>query len=229
MTDIEKIKFGMYGEVLNLLGKNIDVTLSIKPVSVLMTKLGRIVDEIERIDKVQPRELIGKTAEVSFRREHLLNDLINVSSALFNYARQTGSIELRDGSRVNPAGLLHLKDEEILLKAEALRMLALKYVPELRRMGITPNALHNMGLKIEYFRRSLESRDFYSGEVCAGKGLSELFSDADQVLENADYLIEPLSDEFEEFYDEYIAVRDLEGRGERKALLDLKEDEDANN
>ncbi|HEX2962025.1 MAG TPA: hypothetical protein VHO43_09565 [Ignavibacteriales bacterium] len=229
MNDIEKKKYGMYEDVLNLLTRNIDLSLGLGPAAFLMTRLRRVMDEIEQTDKDTSSIVLDAAAENAAGRDGLLADLAAVSSALFNFSRQSGNVELRDRTRYNQSYLMRLSDLELLNKAEALRMLALKYVAEIRRMGITPNTIHNLGLKIEYFRRSLEKRVLSSGAVLENRQMSELFSIADGILESTDKLIDPLSGDFEEFYEKYVYLRDFENQDGRKALWGLEEDERANN
>ncbi|MGE5432525.1 MAG: hypothetical protein ACM3QX_15690 [Syntrophomonadaceae bacterium] len=226
MNDIEKKKYGMYGDVLSLLTRNVDLSLSLGPVSFLMTRLRRTMDEIEQADKDAPAEILDLTVEAIAGREGLAADLAVVSTALFNFSRQSGNVELKDKARYNQSYLMRLSDSELLHKAEALRILALRYVSEIRRMGVTPNIIHNLGLKIEYFRRSVEKRILNSGTDLQSRRLSELFLIADGILEGTDKLIDPLSGDFGEFYAEYICARDFENRDGRKALTGLEEDED---
>lgn len=224
MNDIEKKKFEMYGNVLSLLTKYID--LSLGPVSFLMAKLRKIVEEIEQLDKRAFSGLPDEAIENKARRDNLIADLACVSSALLIYSRHSGNAELKEGARFNQSNLMHLPDDELLKKAEALRLLALRYIAELRRLGITVSLVHNLGLKIEYFRRSLDKRVLASKSEFISRQMSDLFLIADQILENTDKLVGPLAGEFEEFYGEYISTRDFENRDGRKtALLGLEEDE----
>ncbi|MGE5352189.1 MAG: hypothetical protein ACM3P0_08895 [Acidobacteriota bacterium] len=229
MNEIEKKKYGMYEDVLNLLTRNIDLSLGLGPAALLMTRLRRVMDEIEQTDKDASAEVLDLRVESTAGRDGLIADLASVSLALFNFSRQSGNVELRDRTRYNASYLMRLSDSELLHKAEALRIQALKYIAEIRRMGLTPNTIHNLGLKIEYFRRSLERKVFSSGAVLESRQMSELFSIADAILESTDKLIDPLSGDFEEFYEKYICLRDFENQDGRKAFQGLEEDERANN
>ncbi|HEX2866286.1 MAG TPA: hypothetical protein VHO03_04550 [Ignavibacteriales bacterium] len=225
MNELEKKKFTMYGNVLSLLAKYID--LSLGPVPFLMAKLRRTVEEIERLDR---RAFLGNpdwAIENKARRDNLIADLACVSSALFNYSRHSGSTELKEGTKLNQSNLMHLPDDELLNKAEALRLLALRNIAELRRLGITVSLVHNLGLKIEYFRRSQDKRVSAPKAEFSARQMSDLFLIADQVLENTDKLVGSLAGEFEEFYGEYISTRDFENREGRKTITlpGLEEDE----
>lgn len=229
MNDIEKKKFEMYGNVLSLLTKYIN--LSLGPVSFMMAKLKRTVEEIEQLEKRASLSFPDGAIESAARRDNLITDLASVSSALSSYSRHSGNADLKEGTRFSQSGLMHLSDDELLKKAEALRLLALRYIAELRRLGITVSLLHNLGLKIEYFRKALDKKVSVQALEFAGRRqMSDLFLIADQILENTDKLVDPLAEEFEEFYVDYISTRDFENRDGRKAaLLGLEEDEARDN
>lgn len=225
MNEIQKKKLKMYGDVLNLLADHINLSLNLGAVSFLMSRLRRTMDEIEQTDKDAAAKVQDMSLEYTSGRDGLIADLASVSSALFNFAKQSGNVELRDRARYNQSYLLRLSDSELLNKAEMLRMLSLKYISEIRRMGVTPSLIHNVGLKIEYFRRSLERKVLNSGAVLENRQISELFSAADQTLEYIDKLIDPVSGDLEVLYGEYVSLRNFTSQTGPKALLDLEEDE----
>ncbi|MGE5399231.1 MAG: hypothetical protein ACM3S2_02445 [Ignavibacteriales bacterium] len=226
MNDIEKKKMGMYEAVLGLLAENKDITSGIRSFSSNIIKLRKVMDEIRRKEKELSSEILEKTIINANRKDDLLVALVPVTSALFNFARQTNNVELREKTRLTQSHFIRLLDAELTNKAEAIRILALKHIVELKKFGITTNSIHNLGIKIEYFRNSLNNKIASLISSDTVMQMNNLFGDADNILTQMDKFVEMVNDEYEEFYDEYIYTRDLENQDESKELIELDEDEE---
>ncbi|MDP4175311.1 MAG: hypothetical protein Q8933_15155 [Bacteroidota bacterium] len=225
MNDFEKQKLGMYESVLTLLSENRDIVSSIRSFTSNSTKLRKVMDEIRRLDKELSSEILDKTIQNAKAKDDLINAVYPVISGLFNFAKMTNDLSLKEKTRITKSHLYRMLDKELMDKAEAARMFALTYVVQLKKFGITTNLIHELTNQTSVFKSTLENKVSSLISSSTVMLLSDLFKKADGILGIMDQFVETLEDEYEEFYVDYLDARDLENQDVKKILMEEDEDE----
>lgn len=225
MNDFEKQKLGMYESVLTLLSENRDIVSSIRSFTSNSTKLRKVMDEIRRLDKELSSEILDKTIQNAKAKDDLINSLYPVISGLFNFAKMTNDLSLKEKTRITKSHLYRMLDKELMDKAEATRMFALTYVVQLKKFGITTNLIHDLANQSSIFKSTLENKVSSLISSSTVMLLSDLFKRADGILGIMDQFVESIEDEYEEFYVDYLDARDVENQDVKKILMEEDEDE----
>ncbi|MGE5430390.1 MAG: hypothetical protein ACM3QX_04910 [Syntrophomonadaceae bacterium] len=226
MNDVEKKKLGMYESVLTLLAENKDITTTVRSFNSTITKLRRAMDEIRRTEKALSSEILDKTILNARAKDNLITALVPVISALFNYARQTSNIELREKTRFTQSHLVRMLESELINKAEGAYLLAEKYMSMARIPGLNNKTLADLSANTGIFRNTLANKVSSLIDSTTVIFMNDLFNNADNILAQMDKFVEQLPDEYEEFYDEYIYARDLENQDQVKAMMELEEEDE---
>jgi hypothetical protein len=211
MGDNEKSKLTMYETVITYLLENRDIISVNRSFSHTISRLRKAIDEI----KVKDRELSSDTMEKTLLaykiKDELIFTLIPITSALYSIARETGNIELKEKTRLSQSYFIRLRDTELVNISLAIHQLAVRNSYRLGKHNITKTMVHNLKDKTEKFRDALDNKIITFVSSNAALSLKSAFQDADDILTNQmDKLMEPLSDEYEEFYDDYLAIRSNE-------------------
>lgn len=226
MSDNEKLKLGMYESVLSFLLENRDITSTIRGFNSSVTKLRKIIDEIKRTEKELSSAILEKTIISSTAKEDLIVSLIPISYALFNFARESGDIQLKEKTRMSHSSFERMRDSQLLDKAGMLYMLSMLNLAKLKKFGITSEVLESVDLKVDLFRRSLDEKINTFISSGAAMTMTRLIEQADSLLmKQMDSYVENLSDEFIEFYDEYLMVRSLEYQDLKNELQESEEED----
>jgi hypothetical protein len=224
MNDFEKQKLGMYESVLTLLSENRDIVSSVRAFTSNSFKLRKVMDEIRRLDRELSSEILNKTIQNANAKEELIVALTPVTSALFNLAKDTNDLKLKEKTRLTKSHLVRMLDKDLMDNAEAIRLLALAYVVQLKKFGISPSNVHLLTDKLAFFKNTLENKVTSLISSSTVLMLSDLFKKADGILTVMDMFVESLEDEYEEFYEEYIDARDIENQDLKKSIMDEEEE-----
>lgn len=225
MNDFEKQKLGMYESVLTLLSENKDIVLSVRTFTSNGSKLRKTMDEIRKLDKELSSEILDKTIRNAGAKDEFINAICPVVTALFNFAKETNNLALKEKTRFTKSNFYRMLDKELLDKGEAVRMLSLTYIGKLKKYGISTNSIHLLNDKLAAFKHTLDNKVSSLISSTTVMMLADLFKKADDILNIMDQFAESLEDEFEEFYEEYLEARDIENQDLKKSLMDLEEDE----
>lgn len=226
MTDLEKNKIGVYESVISVLAENKDIVSTIKQFSYTITKLRRLIDEVNKLDKVISSQVLEKTIISSNAKEELIVALCKVSSALYNYARDNGDIELKAKTRISHSNFIRLRDSELLDKSELIQLLAKKYAPKLKKYGLFAADTEDLKSKIGNYRVALSNKVTGLLSSDSVMAMGNLFNNADQLVKQMDVYAEALSDEYLEFYEDYIFARDIENQDQVKAMMEMEMEEE---
>lgn len=226
MNDFEKQKLGMYESVLLLLAENKDIVSTVRSFGANISKLRKAMDEIRRVDRELSSEILNKTIQNASAKDELIIVLEPVTTALFNYARKSNDIMLKEKTRLTKSHFVRMLDKELTDKAEAIRVLAVANAPHLKKMGIFQGDIKFLAENLNTFRNTLENKVSSLISSSTVVFLSDLFAKADGIMSTMDAFVESLDDEFEEFYDEYLEARDLSNQDQAKALMALEEEDE---
>ncbi|MCU7493243.1 MAG: hypothetical protein ACM3UR_02695 [Bacteroidota bacterium] len=226
MNDVEKKKLGMYESVLTLLAENKDITSTVRSFNSTITKLRKAMDEIRRTEKALSSEILDKTILNARAKDNLITALVPVISSLFNYARQTNNLELREKTRFTQSHLVRMLDSELIKKAEGTYLLAEKYMAMARIPGLNNRTLADLSAQTDAFRNTLAKKISSLIDSSTVMFMNDLFNNADSIMTQMDKFVEQLTEEYEEFYDEYIYARDLENQDQVKAMMELEEEDE---
>lgn len=227
MTDNEKLKIGMYESVISYLFENRDIISTIRGFTSSINKLRKVIDEIKRKEKELSSDILEKTIISSKAKEDMIVSVIPLAQAIFNYAKQTGNIQLKEKSRLSHSMFERMRDSQLLDKCTMIHMLGAKYISSLAPYAISEDTINNVGTKIEEYRHSLGQKisSFISSDTVVSMNL--LFEESDFILmKQMDNYMEILSDEYVEFYDDYLIVRSLEYQDLKNELQEEEEDEE---
>lgn len=226
MNDFEKQKLGMYESVLMLLAENKDIVSSVRSFGANISKLRKAMDEIRKVDRELSSEILDKTIQNAKAKDDLIISLEPVTSALFNHARKTGDVMLKEKTRLTKSHFVRMLDKDLTDKAEAIRALAAAHAPHLKKMGIYQSDIKFLTDNLNAFRNTLGNKVVSLISSSTVVMLSDLFAKADDILSIMDAFVESLDDEFDEFYDEYLEARDLSNQDQVKALMELEEEDE---
>ena len=211
MSDSEKNRMSMYETVITYLLENKDVISINRSFSHAISKLRKVIDEIKIKDKELSSDALEKTIITNEAKDDLIFALVPVTSALYNFAKESANIELKEKVRLSQSNLVRLRDNELLNKSIAVHHFAGIYISKLGKFRIKKNVLHALNQKIEKFRDALDNKIVTFVSSNAVLSLNASFQDAENILNNQlDKLMEPFSDEYEEFYDDYLSIRSME-------------------
>lgn len=226
MSENEQNKLDMYEAVLTLLGENKDIISTIPAFNWAISKLRKTIDEIKREDKMISAETFNMTIQTSKIKDELIFTLVPVASALFNFAKSTNNLALKEKTRYTQSHFVRMLDKELIEKADMLLLFADKYLPKLKNYHINADTLKKLSAVQTTFKSSLGNKIASLISTSALTPLTELFNEADKILSKyMDVYIENLIDEYEEFYDEYLWTRDVQNLDDKKALMELEEEE----
>lgn len=226
MSENEQNKLDMYEAVLTLLGENKDIISTIPAFNWAISKLRKTIDEIKREDKMISAETFNMTIQTSKIKDELIFTLVPVASALFNFAKSTNNLALKEKTRYTQSHFVRMLDKELIEKADMLLLFADKYLPKLKNYHINADTLKKLSAVQSTFKSSLGNKIASLISTSALTPLTELFNEADKILSKyMDVYIENLIDEYEEFYDEYLWTRDVQNLDDKKALMELEEEE----
>lgn len=225
MNDFEKQKLGMYESVLTLLSENKDIVASVRSFGSTISKLRKAMDEIRKVDKELSSEILNKTVQNAKAKDELIIFLDPVTSALYNYARKTNDLSLKEKTRLTKSQFVRMLDYDLIIKAETVRTLAVSHAAHLRKLGIYQSDIALLTEKLNLFRNTLDNKVSSLISSSTVMFLSDLFTKADNILTLMDEFVESLGDDSEEFYDEYLEARDLSNQDQKKALMELEEED----
>lgn len=226
MSENEQKQLDMYEAVLSLLSENKDIISSIPSFSWAISKLRKVIDEIKKEDRMISAETFNITIQTSQNKDELIFHLVPVASALFNYARSVNDLALKEKARFTQSHFVRLMDKELIEKAELLILLAEKYLPKLKNYKVNSSLLNNLSGLLRTFKGSLDNKIASLISTSSLTPLTELFNEADKILSKyMDNYMENVMEDYEEFYDEYLWTRDVANLDDKKALMELEEEE----
>ncbi|MDP4175264.1 MAG: hypothetical protein Q8933_14920 [Bacteroidota bacterium] len=226
MNDFEKQKLGMYESVLTLLSENKDIVTTVRSFSSNITKLRRAMDEIRRVDRELSSEILDKTIQNAKAKDELIIFLEPVTTALFNFARKTDNFTLKEKTRLTKSQFVRMLDKDLMYKAELIRELGEANLAQLRKFGVRQHDIEALAERLGIFRNTFDNKVSSLISSSTVVFLSDLFAKADEILTVMDAFVESLEDEYEEFYDEYLESRDLSNQDQKKALMELEEEDE---
>lgn len=226
MSENEQNKIDMYEAVLSLLAENKDIISGIPSFNWAISKLRKAIDEIKREDKMISSETFNMTIQTSKIKDELIFNLVPIASALFNFAKATNNLPLKEKTRFTQSHFVRMLDKELIEKADLLILLAEKNIGKLKSYHVSNASINNVKGILSTFKSSLDSKIASLISTSALTPLTELFNESDKILSKyLDIYMENLMAENEEFYDEYLWTRDTENLDDKKALMELEEDE----
>lgn len=226
MSENEQKQLDMYEAVLLLLSENKDIISQMPSFNWAISKLKKVIDEIKREDKVISHETFEITIKTSNIKDNLIFGLVPVVSAVFQYARSSNNLALKEKTRFTQSHFVRMLDKELIERAEVILPIAYKNLAHLGKYGISKKTLEDLGTRIQDFKNILDNKLASLISTSALTPLTELFNEADKILSKyMDVYAENLVEEYEEFYDDYLWTRNVENLDDKKALMEL-EDED---
>lgn len=217
MTDNEKNKLIMYESVLSFLGENRNITSNIRAFSWSTSKFRRIIEEIKRKEKEFSTETLEKTIITSKAKDELILGLVPVSAHLFRYAKSVKDLEIISQTRFTQTTFIRLTEKELLEITVAIITLAENKISVLKKNGVDLHVLQNLKMKNERYRHALENKVASYISSATVLAINSLFEEADKILNNfMDSFVEVLSDDYPEFYQDYLSVRNVEIRDLRR-------------
>jgi hypothetical protein len=227
MNDIERNKLGMYDSLIGFLQENRDITTTIRGFNWSLTKLRRVIDDIELKEKEISSQMLEKTIQTSKVREELIVNLSALLTSMFTYSRQIGDVHLKEKCRCTQSSLVRMRDSELIDKAIGTIQISEKHLDGLKSFKIYKKDIERIAKLVEQFKKSLEVKitSFISSDAVESMGT--LFQDADRILtDQMDKYIELLDEQYDEFYDDYLLIRTMENQEEMVDSLEIEEIEE---
>jgi len=226
MTDKERSKLSMYESLISFINENREITINVRGFSQTGFKLRKIVDDIKLKEKELSSDILGKTIITYKAKDELVFSLVPVTIALFNFAKSTGNLSLKEKTRYGQSHFYRMMDRELIYKAELMCILTGSCFPKIKKFGINSNTLRDLTNKINNYKACLDNKitSLISSNMVASLGV--LFDSADKICNMMDSFAEILSENFTEFYDDYIEVRTLEYHSQKNELLEEEVEEE---
>lgn len=228
MSDTERNKLNMYESVVSVCLENREIINSVRSFPWSITKLRKVIDEIKRKEKELSSETLEKTIITYKLKDELIFSLVPVVSSLFNFAKESNNLSLKDKTRHSQSYYVRLRDKELLDKAYGIYSLAERSISRLKKFGISIHSLNELKVKADQFKNALDNKIISFVSSSTVLSLNNLFGEADKILnDNLDIYMEALSGDFEEFYEDYLEARSVEAErllDEEEEVLDVEEE-----
>ncbi|MGE5497352.1 MAG: hypothetical protein ACM3Q2_04750 [Syntrophothermus sp.] len=226
MSENEQKQLDMYEAVLLLLSENKDIISQMPTFNWAISKLKKVIDEIKREDKVISHETFEITIKTSNIKDNLIFGLVPVTSAVFQYARSVNNLSLKEKTRFTQSHFVRMLDKELIERAEVILAIAYKNLEHLSMYGISKKTLEDLSTRIQDFKNILDNKLASLISTSTLTPLTDLFNEADKILSKyMDVYAENLIEEYEEFYDDYLWTRNVENLDDKKALMELEEED----
>ncbi|MGE5683119.1 MAG: hypothetical protein ACM34K_19835 [Bacillota bacterium] len=208
MTDTEKSKLLMYENVLHFLSGNREITENIKAFEWSIAKLWKIINQIELRENQLSGSILEGSIKATKAKDILISSLLPIARGLCELAKQSGNEVLRQQCKITKCDLFRLSEAELIDKISSVESIAENYPEELRRLGITSGMIAELKKLNGNYESALNSKQL---SILPGTTLLEirnLYANADVILSSyVDNFVEALSEEYPEFREEYISLR----------------------
>lgn len=216
MRKRQENKFAMYNTTDSYLSESQVIVESINELNAHHQDFKAKLTAIKSKNDEKKNAIMGKAVSKLMARDNVIKSSIKVSAGLYAYAKRSRNIELAEISNVHRSDLGKMRDTELVDGLEALRDLAYSYIRSLETFGVT-------AAKFDEFKNKITEYDIAVGRSQtgmvrrkgAGKSLTILFTEADDVLVTLDKLVNGLNDEHPEFVRMYNDARLINNLGIR--------------
>ncbi len=209
-------KLSMYHAVNTVLKNNAPAYADIPALSAAAQSMENLITDIGVKSSEFDKAIRGKTETKAQAEDDLVEALMPVGSALWAYASGRRDQEMMARANINDSMLRRMRDTELLAKAKSIHTEATAQVSELADLSITQATLDDLAAKIKAFGDALGSRESSVAERSGAKtALSDLFSQADSLLDRIDAMMQLLRAKATQFFNEYFAARVIKDVGIR--------------
>lgn len=217
MTTKQRNRYIMYLTVRDWLKKNAARVEHLPAFADIIREYDDLVRGIEQAVDLQGTSSLGKASRKEEMLDLLLQRLFPVSSVL-NVVSQAKALEpVKTLTAVSEWRLRHLRDSEIVERADQIHRAAMECAAELEPYGIDAAQLEVLKAAIETYRSSLEDKELgVVSRMGARTSIASLIADAGELLdERLDRMMELFDESDPSFYEEYFGARIVRDLGVR--------------
>lgn len=209
MNKREENKYTMYKAVEKILDENISIVNTIPALLQAVNKFKTALNDLSDKDNDYLNITKGSADKKKSNEVQLIDRLINISGALYVYARSVKNEELISISKLNKSSLTKIRDTELLQTAKAIYQKANENKTNLETYGVSSTDITDFNDKLKAYDDSLSSRESKSAQSkTARKALKKEFDNVDDILkEDIDNLVRLLNEKNPKFYEDYKSSR----------------------
>ncbi|MGE5354071.1 MAG: hypothetical protein ACM3P0_18440 [Acidobacteriota bacterium] len=208
MKTLERHRLNRYDSIARVLVENRAVVAHSRELSFSTSKLCKIIEDIRKKQQEFNFQLQSGHQKILKLKDELIMILSAVGMALSSFSKDTGNIELKNASKIGRKELLSTNEDLLIAKAVSIYNLAERYCRELKEYNVSRSGLQFLKSKTGEFKQALdENRAKYCFLNYSVIKLDELFTQADEVLDNIDGFVEVLSSSHLEFSRDYLNIR----------------------
>ena len=179
------------------------------------------ITEIRSKENERLNVLKGKTLAKEAFRKHIVTQGLSFASKLFDLGKRSGNIELMTQSDYCRSDLKNIRDLELMLVLQTIKENAAANIEKLAVYGITQEKLDVFSSETVQFQESIDRKlTSVAIKISAGKTLTVLFREADQILKTLDKMVEEYHDSDNQFYLGYKSARSIKNLGLRHRPLE---------
>jgi hypothetical protein len=215
MTHQQRNKYMMLIAVLALLKISTVITAVIPAFAAVVARLQQIADDINTRANERNQSEAGTYDARDGAEEELLDTLDEVANALVAYASNDHLPDVREIAGIKRSKLDKMAKAELVLRADAIIALAIKYKQQIARYGAPAEKVDSLQPALDAFKGSMDAvATGASGRTGAVKTLKSMFNEADAVLKDSlDRMAATLQNSNPQFYASYKAARVIHDLG----------------
>ncbi|MBK8549847.1 MAG: hypothetical protein IPL53_01825 [Ignavibacteria bacterium] len=216
MQKRQKNKFAMYGTVHTYIEDKSAVYADNEEFNSHRTSLKNTIAEIRLSDDAGKKATKGKSIEKEVTRNSVSTQALAIAGAIYAFAKKSGDQSLISTMHLTKSKLDKLRDTELITELNSIGDKANEHKEELIKYGIPPAKLESYTGNIETYSKALGAQDT-GGAVKKGAytSLTNLFKDADSLIDSIDKFMENYKDSNKDFYAGYKAARVIRDLGIR--------------
>jgi hypothetical protein len=213
-------RFAMFEAVHTYLKENESAFAGTAELTEAMNKLKNMVYSIIELDDMKTNVTKGTTSLKRETQEEAVSAATALAGALYAFAKKSKNVTLADKTSVTFSTLNNMRDIEFVLFLNSIRELAINNLQQLANFGITEEKFEEYKLKFARYYEALNARESSRAtRISASRVIAEQFRETDELLKSLDRLVEAFRKENKQFFNGYIAVRNVHDLGSRHRKL----------
>lgn len=225
MTDRQENKRSMYLAVQRVCNRHNSVWSGLGAFVTAFGDFEGIIQQIEDARLIQEGQTTGITENKQKEEDEMIDKTIEVGSAVFAYASDTGNNELKEKVDYSPSALMRSRDTILRDRCKLVHDETEKIISELGDYGIVETDLTELQKEIDDYTEIIaKPRTAIGTRATATTQLVELFKQGDNDLnDRMDRLVEQYKKDEKKFYREYRNARIIVDLGKRFEREEIEE------
>lgn len=224
MNKIQKNKLSMFGRVDSYLIEKEPEYTSNQELKNFADELKTKYDEISNKEDERNNSTKGTSPAKSSAKDSVIESTVAIAGALFTFAKKNNDLVLMEKTNLTRSKLKVKRDVELSIILKSIKDLVQLNIASLAGYGIDAAKLAAFEQRINKFEQAKDELET-SGSKKSGTivSLSQLFIQADDIINSIDKLMEGFRETNLEFYSGYKTARTIKDIGTRQTKIEEPE------